>query len=72
MESLELPVSRFNDKYLLQPGAKIPFYCIRDAKFFPFFDKKDELVFCKDNEGILTQLGIENYVPEDYAPYVLT
>ena len=37
------------------------------AKFVPFFKKHDKLMFCKDIEDVLTQLGIENYVPEDWS-----
>ena len=39
-ESSELLASRLNDKNFLQPGTKIPFYRMCDAKFVPYFDKK--------------------------------
>lgn len=65
-EPLELLASRVNDKNL-HPGTKITFCCMHFAKFVPFFKKHDELMFCKDIEDVLTQLGIENYVPEDWS-----
>lgn len=64
-ESSELLASRLNDKNFL-PGTKIPFYRMCDAKFVPYFDKKkDEMVFCKDIEKVVSHLGIGNFVPED-------
>ena len=53
-ESSVVLASRLKDRNLLQHGAKITFYRIREKEFVPFFHDQLNFVFCKDIPGVLT------------------
>ena len=56
-EAAEILASRLKDKNCLRTGASITFYRTREKELLPYFSEQDELVYCKDIEGLLQKNG---------------
>lgn len=69
-EAAELLASRLNEKNLLNPGTKITFYRKREQFLLPFFNNEDNLVFCQDVKGLLLEMGLSQYFPEDWRLFI--
>ena len=65
-ESAELLASRLNEKHLLVWDTNVTFYRNRDAKFIPFFEKNDDLVYCTNTNNVLLWLGVQAYKPVEW------
>ena len=62
-ESAELLATRLNEKHLLARDTKVTFYRNKHAEFIPFFEEKDDLVYCTNIENVLLCLGVQTYNP---------
>ena len=66
----ELLASRLQEKNLLQPGSSVTFYRNREKLFLNYFSLKSSLVYCHDIEGLLLQLGITQYQPNEWRLFI--
>ena len=69
-ESSELLASRLKEKNLLQPGTLITFYRKRHIEFLPYFTQENNIVYCNDIAGLLWQLGVQQYDPQDWRLFI--
>ena len=69
-ESSELLASRLNEKNVLASGTKITFYRNRQKNLLPFFSENNQLVFCNDVEGLLKEMGLSGYVPNEWHLFI--
>ena len=60
-EAAEILASRLKDKNCLRTGASITLYRTREKELFPYFSEQDELVYCKDIEGLLLKMRVPQY-----------
>ena len=69
-ESFELLGSRLKEKNLLQPGTLITFCRKHHIKFLPYFTQENDIVYCNDVSGLLRQLGVQQYDPQDWRLFI--
>ncbi|XP_077974510.1 uncharacterized protein LOC144430449 [Styela clava] len=69
-ESSELLASRLNEKILLQPGTLITFYRKRPIEFLSYFTQEKDIVYCNNVAGLLRQLGVQQYDPQDWRLFI--
>jgi len=50
--------------------VKITAYRTREEKLLPYFTQEDELVYCSDIPGIMLQMGLTEYRPEDWRLFI--
>ncbi|KAI6651782.1 hypothetical protein LOD99_5029 [Oopsacas minuta] len=65
-ESSEVLASRLNDKNLLHPGTKITYYRNREQSLLPYFSNDNSLVWCNDVGGLLGEMGVQEYRPNEW------
>ena len=65
-ESSELLTSRLKEKNLLQPGTLVTFYRKRHIEFLPYFTRENDIAYCTDVAGLLRQLVVHQYDPQDW------
>ncbi|KAI6657213.1 hypothetical protein LOD99_11178, partial [Oopsacas minuta] len=63
--------SRLNKKNILSPGTKITYYCHREEGLIHYFSQQEGLVFCNDIGGLLLEMGVPQYRPEDWHLFKL-
>ena len=68
--SSELLASRLNEKYLLEKGTKVTFYRKREQDLLRFFEYENDLVYCNDIAGLLKEMGVELYDPNDWRLFI--
>ncbi|XP_073532722.1 uncharacterized protein [Phyllobates terribilis] len=66
----ELLASRLSEKNCLTPGTKITSYRTREEALLQFFCEDDLLVYCKDIPGLMLQMGLQVYRPEDWRLFI--
>ncbi len=69
-ESSELLASRLKEKNVLQPGTLITFYRKRHIEFLPYFTQENDIVYCSDVVGLLCQLGVQLYDPQEWRLFI--
>ena len=72
-EISELLASRLKEKYLLESGTKVIFYCTREKElyFFTEFALDDEkFVYCNNVEGLLKHMGVETYNVDEWRLFI--
>ena len=69
-ESSELLALRLKEKNLLQRGTLIIFYRKRHIEFLPYFAQENDIVYCNDVAGLLRQLGVQQYNPQDWRLFI--
>ena len=69
-QASELLASRLQEKNLLQPGSSVTFYRNREKMFLNYFFLKNSLVYCHDIEGLLLQLRITQYQPNEWRQFI--
>ena len=66
----ELLASRLNEKNLLDSSAKVSSFRKRESLFECSFSKKKNFVFCRNIEGLLKELGLTSYNPEEWRLFL--
>ena len=51
---------------MLHSSAKVSFCRKRDELFLPYFKEEKQLVYCDNVPGLLGELGIPSYNPEEW------
>ncbi|KAJ8957397.1 hypothetical protein NQ318_004877 [Aromia moschata] len=69
-KAAEVLASRLNDKNLLEQGTKITFYRTREKDMLPFFSQEDNLVFCHEIRGLMKEMGLSEYIPDDWRLFI--
>ena len=69
-ESSELLASRLKGINLLQPGTLITFYRKRHIEVLPYFTRENDIVYCNNVAGLLWQLGVHQYDPQDWRLFI--
>ena len=69
-ESSELLASRLKEKNLLDSETKVTFYRNREKNMIPFFSENNKLVFCSDVEGLLKEMGLPGYAPNEWRLFI--
>ena len=69
-ESSELLASRLKEKNLLQLGTLITFYRKCHIEFLPYFTQENDILYCNDIAGLLQQLGVQQYDPQDWRLFI--
>ena len=62
--------SRLNEKHVLHSSAKASFYRKRDELYLPYFKEEIQLVYCDNVSGLLGELGIPSYNPEEWQLFL--
>lgn len=65
----EILGSRLNEKDFLDQGTSFAWYRHREEEFLPYFAEEDQLVYCKDIVGLMTQFGL-NYNPAEWRLFI--
>ena len=66
----EIPVSRLQEKHLLDDSAKVSYFQKRDQSFATFFSEQKQFVYCHDIPGLLRQLGVASYMPTKWRLFL--
>ncbi|XP_061471112.1 uncharacterized protein LOC133379577 [Rhineura floridana] len=69
-QASELLASRLMEKNCLQPEANITAYRTREEGLLPYFSQDEELVYCNNIPGVLLQMGLPEYRPEDWRLFI--
>ncbi|XP_061443081.1 uncharacterized protein LOC133365351 isoform X1 [Rhineura floridana] len=69
-QASELLASRLMEKNCLQPEANITAYRTREEGLLPYFSQDEELVYCNNILGLLLQMGLPEYRPEDWRLFI--
>ena len=69
-EASEVLASRLNEKNLLQLGTNITFYRKREKDLLPYFSKENNLVFCNNVGGLVQQMGLAEYNPQEWRLFI--
>ena len=64
--AVKILASRLNEKHELHSSAKVSFYRKRDELFLPYFKEEKQLVYGDNVPGLLDELGIPSYNPEEW------
>ena len=66
----ELLASRLYQNNLLAPFTKVSYYRDREQQFLPYFAQGENCVYCCDIEGLLKELGLMIYDPNDWRLFI--
>ena len=69
-QAAEILASRLNEKHVLHSSAKVSFYRKRDELFLSYFKEEEQLVCCDNVSGLLGELGIPLYNPEEWRLFL--
>ena len=64
-KSSEILASRLGEHGILDSGTKITFYLDRDDLLIRFFTMKDNFVYCNNIQGLLSEMGLPEYNPDE-------
>ncbi|KAI6650637.1 hypothetical protein LOD99_7687 [Oopsacas minuta] len=70
-ECSEILASRLNEKNIHSPGTKITYYRHIEEGLLHYFNQQEGLVFCNDIGGLLLEMGIQQYRPEDWRLFII-
>ena len=62
--------SRLYQKNLLAQFTKVSYYRDREQQFLPYFAQVENCVYCCDIEGLLKELGLMTYDPNDWRLFI--
>ena len=62
--------SRLGEHGILDSGTKITFYQDRDDLLIRFFTVKDDFVYCDTIQGLLSEMGLPEYNPDEWRLFV--
>ena len=66
----EILASKLDEKHVLHSSAKVSFYRKKDEHFLPYFKEEKQLVYCDNVPGLLGELGIPSYNPEEWRLFL--
>jgi hypothetical protein len=66
----EILASRLKEKNLLHPSVKLTYFRNREKNISNFFSEDKNFNFCHDIPGLLTELGIVSYNPNEWRLFI--
>ena len=66
----EVLASRLQEKALLNQTTKVSYFRKREQDFVPFFTEENKFVYCHNIPGLLQELGIPLYSPNDWRLFL--
>ena len=66
----EILASRLEERNLLKRGTNITYYRKREQDFVQYFSYEEDFVFCHDVDGLLKELGLQNYDPTEWRLFI--
>ena len=69
-ELTEILASRLGKHGILNSGTKITFYRDRDDLLICFFTMKDDFVYCNNTQGLLSEMGLPEYNPDEWRLFI--
>ena len=69
-ESYEILASRIGEHGMLDSGTKITFYSVRNDLLIRFFTMKDDFVYCNNIQGLLSEMGLPEYNPDEWRLFI--
>ena len=66
----EIFASRLGEHGMLDSGTKITFYRNRDDLLIRFFTVKDDFIYCNNIQGLLSEMGLSEYNPDEWRLFV--
>ena len=69
-ESSEILASRLGEHGILDPRTKISFYHDEDDLLIRFFTMEDEFVYCNNVQGLLSEMGLLEYNPDEWRLFI--
>ena len=69
-ESPEILASHPSEHGILDSGTKITFYRDGDDLLIRFFTMKDDLVYCNSIQGLLSEMGLPEYNPNEWRMFI--
>ncbi|XP_049957523.1 uncharacterized protein LOC126474131 [Schistocerca serialis cubense] len=69
-QASELLASRLKEKNCLHPSVKITAYWTREENLLPYFNQEEVIVYCSNIPGLLLELGLPEYRPEDWRLFI--
>ena len=69
-QAAEILASRLKEKHVLHSSAKVSFYRKRDELFLPYFKEDKQLLYCDNVSGLLGELDIPSYNPEEWRLFL--
>ena len=66
-KSCEILASHLGEHVVLHLGIKITVYRDRDDLLIRFFNIKDDFVYCNNNQGLLSEMGLPEYNPDEWS-----
>ena len=69
-KAAEILASRLQDKHLHDDSAKVSYFRKRDQSFVTFFSEQKQFVYCHDIPGLLRQLDVASFIPNECRLYL--
>lgn len=69
-QASELLASRLKEMNCHKPETNITAYRTREKRLLPYFNEDDEIVYCNDVPGLLLEMGLPEYQPEDWRLFI--
>ena len=66
----EIPASRLNEKNILEQGVKVSYFGTRESTFLQYFRSDNGFVFYHDIPGLLKELGLSIYNPNEWRMFI--
>lgn len=66
----EILASRLKQRNLVTKETKISYYRTREQTLLKYFAEENDFVFCKDVPGLMTAMGLRNYVSSDWRLFI--
>ena len=69
-KSSKILASVLSEHGILDSGTKIAFYRNRDDLLISFFTKEDDFVYCNNTQGLLSEMGLPVYNPDEWRLFI--
>ena len=69
-ELSDILASCLGEHGILDLGTKITFYRHRDDLLIRFFIMKDDFVYCNNIQGLLSEMGLPEYDPDEWRLFI--
>jgi len=69
-EATEILASRLKENNLLEQGVTVSYFRTRESTFLQYFRNDSGFVFCHDIPGLLKELGLSSYNPNEWRMFI--
>ncbi|CAH1108161.1 unnamed protein product [Psylliodes chrysocephalus] len=68
--ALNILASKLKERKLVTKETKVFYYRTREQNFLKYFVEEDNFVFCKDVPGLMSAMGLQNYVSSERRLFI--